>query len=279
MQSGSAWVFSGPSILSPDGGLPSALGTTGPSRRSNHEEMRTVTGRWDVQRDAERAFAVLERGGIAIMPMSVGYTATGGSAAALKKIFDTKRRAPSKLNAMLGDLDLHRELHVLDQRGWDVASVLIEDCDLPLGAIAPARMDHPILRKMEPEALEASTSEGTVLMLINAGPFHAAITSLSREFVHPLFGSSANLSLSGTKFRVEDVEPELIAIADVVIDHGLRLYHLYRASSTLLDLETFEVVRYGACFELIADALKRGFGIELPPPPPGHIRDLIGDLP
>ena len=279
MQSGPAWVFSGPSILLPEGGLPAAQGTTGQSRRSNHEEMRTVTGRWDVQRDAERAFAVLERGGIAIMPMSVGYTATGGSAAALKKIFDTKRRAPSKLNAMLGDLDLHRELHVLDQRGWDVASLLIEDCDLPLGAIAPARMDHPILRKMEPEALEASTSEGTVLMLINAGPFHAAITRLSRESVHPLFGSSANLSLSGTKFRVEDVEPELIAIADVVIDHGLRLYHLYRASSTLLDLETFEVVRYGACFELIADALKRGFGIELPPPPPGHIRDLIGDLP
>jgi len=238
-----------------------------------------VTGRPDVQRDADRAFAVLERGGIAIMPMSVGYTATGGSAAALNRIFDTKRRAPSKLHAMLGDLALHRELHVLDQKGWDVASTLVEDFDLPLGAIAPARMDHPILRKMEPEALAASSSEGTVLMLLNAGPFHAALTRLSRESKHPLFGSSANLSLSGTKFRVEDIEPELIAIADIVIDHGLRLHHLYRASSTLLDLETFEVVRYGACFELIADALKRRFGIVLPPPPPGHLRDLIGDLP
>ena len=180
---------------------------------------------------------------------------------------------------MLGDLALHRELHVLDQRGWDVASALIEDEDLPLGAIAPARMDHPILRTMEPEALAASTSAGTVLMLLNAGPFHAAITRLSREALHPLFGSSANLSLSGTKFRVEDIEPEVMAIADIVIDHGLRLYHLYRASSTLLDLETFEVVRYGACFELIADTLKRRFGITLPPPPPGHIRDLVGGLP
>ena len=88
-------------------------------------------------------------------------------------------------------------------------------------------------------------------------------------------GYSANRSLSGTKFRVEDIEPELLGIADIVIDHGLRLYHLYRASSTLLDLETFEVVRYGACFELIADALKRRFGIALAPPPPGHIRTLI----
>ena len=129
-------------------------------------------------------------------------------------------------------------------------------------------MDHPILKRMEPEALDASTSDGTVVMLLNAGPFHAAITRLSRERMHPLFGSSANLSLSGTKFRVEDIEPEVIGIADVVIDHGLRLFHLYRASSTLLDLETFEVVRHGACFELIADVLKRRFGIGLPPPAP-----------
>ena len=249
------------------------------SKRSNHEEIATVSGRPDIQRDAELAFAVLERGGIAILPMSVGYSAIGGSAAALKTIFETKRRKPSKLNAMLGDMALHRELHVLDQRGWDVASTLIDDFDLPLGAIAPARMNHPILQAMEPEALEASTSDGTVLMLLNAGPFHAAITRLSREALHPLFGSSANRSLSGTKFRVEDIEPEVMGIADIVIDHGLRLYHLYRASSTLLDLETFEVVRYGACFELIADAMKRRFGFELPPPPPGHIRDLIGDLP
>ena len=102
-------------------------------------------------------------------------------------------------------------------------------------------------------------------MLLNAGPFHAEICRLSREEGHPLFGSSANRSLAGTKFRVEDIEPEIRAIADIVIDHGLRKYHLYRASSTLLDLTTLEVVRRGACFELIADVLRRHFNIELPP--------------
>ena len=76
-----------------------------------------MEGRPDVQHDAERAFAVLEKGGIAILPMSVGYSAIGGSSAALKTIFETKRRTPSKLNAMLGDMALHRELHVLDQKG------------------------------------------------------------------------------------------------------------------------------------------------------------------
>ena len=231
----------------------------------------------DIAGDAQRAFEALSLGGIAVLPMDVGYSAIGGSEAALKKIFDTKKRQPSKLNAMLGDNELQRELHVLDQRGWEVVDALTNDYDLPLGAIAPARMEHPIIQKMEPAALERSSKTGTILMLVNAGAFHNEICRLSREAIHPLFGSSANVSMSGTKFRVEDIEPEIIDIADIVIDQGLRKYHLYRASSTLLDLETFEVVRYGSCFELVADILKRHFNIELPPPPPGHILNLVGD--
>ncbi len=234
-----------------------------------------MTASEDIANDASRAFAVLKRGGIAILPMDVGYSAIGGSAAALRTIFETKQRTPAKLNAMLGDMALHRELHEVDPRGRAVVDCLVGDYDLPLGVIAPARMEHPILRAMDPEALRRSSHEGTVLMLVNAGSFHAELCRLSREAVHPLFGSSANLSLSGTKFRVRDIEPEIRAIADIVIDHGLRKYHLYRASSTLLDLSTMQVVRHGACFELIADILKRHFGLGLAPPPPGHVADIV----
>ena len=230
----------------------------------------------DIKGDAQRAFDVLHKGGIAVLPMDVGYSAIGGSEAALKTIFDTKKRELSKLNAMLGDDVLQRELHVLDQRGWEIVDAITNDYGLPLGAIAPARMEHPIIQAMEPKALERSSKTGTILMLVNAGAFHAEVCRLSREACHPLFGSSANVSLSGTKFRVEDIEQDIIDIADIVIDHGLRKYHLYQASSTLLNLETFEVVRYGSCFELIADILKRHFDIELPPPPQGHILDLVG---
>ena len=68
-------------------------------------------------------------------------------------------------------------------------------------------------------------------MLVNAGNFHAEITRLSLENEHLLFGSSANISLSGTKFRATDIEPEIRVIADIVIDYGLMKYHPYRASS------------------------------------------------
>lgn len=235
-------------------------------------------GRPDIAGDAARAFVVLRDGGAAVLPMDVGYSLIGGSEAALRRIFEAKRRGPSKLNAMLGDAVIHAEVHDIDSRGREVVAALCEDYDLPLGAIAPARLEHPLMAALTPGALSASTKDGTVVMLLNAGSFHAEICRLSREAAHPLFGSSANLSLSGTKFRVADIEPEIRAVADVVIDHGLRKYHLYRASSTLLDLRDMSVVRVGACYELIADVLRRHFAIALPPPPDGHLGDLTAGL-
>jgi len=41
----------------------------------------------DIAGDAQRAFKVLREGGIAILPMDVGYSLIGGSGPALRKIF------------------------------------------------------------------------------------------------------------------------------------------------------------------------------------------------
>jgi tRNA A37 threonylcarbamoyladenosine synthetase subunit TsaC/SUA5/YrdC len=221
----------------------------------------------DVEADARRAFDILKSGGIAILPNDVGYSLIGGSTAALQRIFETKGRAPTKLNAMLGNADIHREVHVLDARRRDMVRAITEAHDLPLGLIAPTRVDHPLLRKLDAAAWRASSKDGTVCILMNAGRFHEAICRLSLAECHPLFGSSANRTMTGTKFRVEDIEPEIAAIADLVVDYGLRKYHLYKASSTLLDIAAMKVVRFGACYELIADVLARHFGIELPPSP------------
>lgn len=225
----------------------------------------------DIPGDARRAFDTMKAGGIAIMPMDVGYTCSAKSAASLQKIFDTKGRTADKRNAMIGDMDIHRELHVIDQRGRDVVKAVCEDHGLPFGPIAPCDMDHPILRNMEAAAIPGSIKDGTVCMLVNAGPFHAELCRLSRENDFPIFGSSANKSMTGTKFRVEDIEPDIRAIADVIIDYGLRKYHPYRASSTLIDLRTLDVVRVGSGYELISDILKRYFDHELPPPPEGFL--------
>lgn len=220
-----------------------------------------------IESDARCAFDVLTHGGIAILPMDVGYSLIGGSGDALKKIFATKKRTPGKLNAMLGNDDLHRELHIVSTRGREIYQALCHDYDLPLGLIAPCRADHPLLRRLDADTYARSTKDNTLLMLVNAGRFHAEITRLSLEKNHLLFGSSANLSLSGTKFKVEDIQPEIRAIADIVIDYGLMKYHPYHASSTLLDIETCTVHRIGVCYENIVDILHRHFKVELPPAP------------
>ena len=217
----------------------------------------------DIEADARRAFDVMQGGGIAILPQSVGYSLIAAHPEPLKRIFDTKRRKPSKLNAMLGNDSVASELYVLSSRGREVLGAITKSYDLPLGSIAPFRREHPMFRLLDDDMMSRSTKDGTLLMLLNAGPFHAAITRLSHASQVALFGSSANVSMTGTKFSSDDIEPEIRAIADVSIDYGLMKYHPYRQSSTLLNLETLEVVRYGSCYEDIRDILKRHFGHEL----------------
>lgn len=216
---------------------------------------------------AERALQVMQAGGITILPNDVGYSLIGAQTDALQKIFLTKRRSPQKLNAMLGTVDLHRALHRVSSRGREIVDTITRDYDLPLGLIAPCNVQHTMLQALDPDIFERSTRDNTLLMLLNAGLFHRELTLLSMERQTLLLGSSSNLSLHGTKFRVEDIEPEIMAIADVVIDYGLMKYHLWQASSTLLNCETLEVVRLGSCYDNIADILKRHFRIDLPTRP------------
>ncbi|PPR79345.1 MAG: hypothetical protein CFH01_00470 [Alphaproteobacteria bacterium MarineAlpha2_Bin1] len=217
-----------------------------------------------VEEDAKRAFEVLIKGGIGILPMDVGYSLIGGSIKSLKEIFSTKKRSKSKLNAMLGNTNLHRELHKVSQRGSEIIDAICNEYDLPLGVIAPCNNEHPLFNSINKEVYSLSTLNDTLLMLMNAGRFHKEITELSYKEGHLLFGSSANISLTGTKFCIEDMQPEILEIADIIIDYGLMKYNLYGQSSTLLNVETLEVFRVGVCYENIADILHKHFAIKLP---------------
>ena len=65
----------------------------------------------DHRAEAQRAFETMQSGGVAIVPNDVGYAAMATHHDALKRIFDTKGRASSKLNAMVGHQRLHERLH------------------------------------------------------------------------------------------------------------------------------------------------------------------------
>ncbi|KAJ5953730.1 hypothetical protein N7501_008009 [Penicillium viridicatum] len=216
------------------------------------------------EEDARVVFEVLKRGGIAIIPMSVGYGITAIDPDALDRVFCTKRREPHKRHAMVGSYALHQDIHALPPHEAGMVKLLTVDLELPLGIVAPYRLDHPIIQKLPPNLLAQSVVGDTLAMLVNGGALLEELSRLATLEELALMGSSANITGKGTKTVVEDIEPEILEVADIVIDYGRQKFHHPRASSTMIDFRTMKVVRYGACYNVVQDALWRFYGIKVP---------------
>ncbi|MDH6522887.1 tRNA A37 threonylcarbamoyladenosine synthetase subunit TsaC/SUA5/YrdC [Streptomyces sp. SAI-135] len=236
-------------------------------------------GRHDINADAKRVFDTITAGGAVILPGDIGYGAGASSPEALQRLFVAKRRAPHKRHAMVGNYELHREVHELGSREQEIVDAITIDADLPLTVVAAYRADHPVVAAVEADTLAASTVGNTLALLVNGGRLQDEVVRLCHQAGLPFLGSSANLTGTGTKFRVEDIQQPIIDAVDLVIDYGLRKYHHYRRSSTIIDFSTMEVVRIGTCYELISDIMATQFGITLPADPgrdalpSGHLRE------
>jgi len=222
---------------------------------------------FDVDADARRVYEVLADGGVGIIPTDVGYVILGTTSQAIWKIFRAKQRKPEKLNAMCGCREMHAVIHDLPDDRRAIVTAITEDYGLPLGVVAPARLEHPTLAGLDADVLDQTTDDGTVAMLLNAGPLLDTLARIGFADGRLIIGSSANLSLRGVKFRASDIEPEIIEAADVVIDYGLMRWNRYAKSSTMIDVGEMRVVRHGSCFDLIDDLLRRHFDIALPAEP------------
>jgi tRNA A37 threonylcarbamoyladenosine synthetase subunit TsaC/SUA5/YrdC len=79
-----------------------------------------------------------------------------------------------------------------------------------------------------------------------------------------VFGSSANRSLTGSKYRLADIEPEIHAAAAIAIDGGTARYaNPEGKSSTIIDFRTFRLVRRGVCCDRLVTIFKERFDIAL----------------
>lgn len=227
----------------------------------------------DPKSDAERVFAAMSDGGVAIVPLDVAYAVFGSTAQAIRAIYKAKGRSFSKPNGTLANMEIFREVHDVDARAREVVEAVTEDYGLPLSIVGPHREGNAFTAALDPFCFERSTKNGTMDLLLNAGPLHRELTALSWARGIPVMGSSANVSLGGSKFRLEDVEAPVRAAAAIEIDYGLCRYSNPLAiSSTIIDLSSYEVHRFGVCYEQIRDILGRHFAIELPPMPD---RDLV----
>jgi tRNA A37 threonylcarbamoyladenosine synthetase subunit TsaC/SUA5/YrdC len=219
-----------------------------------------------VRQDAEDVFDVIVNGGIAIIPLDVAYAIVGHREVAIKKIFAVKNRSFEKPSGMLACMDHSLQLHDLGEKEREIQRALNDEYDLPFSVVASFDPTHASLAGVDPYVIKTSSKAGTLDTLLNAGALHNTLTQLCFERGKPVFGSSANISLSGSKFSVAEVEPELKEVADIIIDHGTSKYaNPQGVSSSIIDFRDFTVVRYGCCFHQLESIFRDRFSIELRP--------------
>ena len=204
-------------------------------------------------------------GGIAIFKADVGYAIVGHAEPAIKRIYQAKQRSFSKPCGMFGSFAMFEEVIEIGAAGRDFVRAVMFDNNLPLSIVAPFRAGHPLFGSVAPFVMANSSKAGTIDILMNAGPTHDEIARLALETSKPVFGSSANRSLTGSKFVFNDVESEVREVADIALDRGRCKYHNDKGlGSTIIDLRDFQPVRIGIAFSQIKAIAARTFGIEIP---------------
>ncbi len=218
----------------------------------------------DVTVQSRELLDVIAGGGVAIVPLDVAYAIVGNTENAMRRIFSAKERSYEKPSGMFSNWDLFNEIQIVGARERDIVRAIIFDHDLPMSTVAPFRADHPIFREVAPFVLKNSTKAKTLDMLLNAGAFHNEMTKQTHERMMPILGSSANTSLAGSKYRLEDIEAPVLAAGDLLIDGGLSKYHNRQGhSSSIIDLRSFKTVRVGVCYDRLCEILKKDFNIDL----------------
>lgn len=214
--------------------------------------------------DVSRVLDTIQSGGVAIVALDVAYAVIAAREAGIRRIFTAKRRSYEKPSGMFGDASLSREIHVMDDARHAMVEAMIREVRLPFSVVAPFRADHPLFADVDPFVMQSSTKIGTLDMLLNAGQAHDEIARQSRQRGFPVFGSSANTSLQGSKYRYADIEPEVREAADIHLDYGRSLYaNPQGRSSTIIDFRDFTVIRVGVMFDTLAKEFADRFGVAL----------------
>ena len=212
--------------------------------------------------DAERVLDAMQAGGFAVLPLDVAYAVIGTTPQAIRAIFAVKDRSYEKPSGLFGTAAMSRALHVMPEQHHAIADVVVGEYGLPFSIVAPFRADHGLLRNVDPFVLQSSTKGGTLDMLINAGPWHDAVAAAATARGVVAFGSSANRSLSGSKYELSAVEPEIRQAAAIAIDGGRARYANDEGlSSTIIDFRDFHYVRRGVEWRLLGEIIRSRFGI------------------
>jgi tRNA A37 threonylcarbamoyladenosine synthetase subunit TsaC/SUA5/YrdC len=217
----------------------------------------------DVEKDAARLVDAVAGGKVCIFPTDVGYAIIGNSEPAIARIFACKQRSFDKACGMFSNWEMFVALSTAGEASRAIVDCVIREHGLPLSVVTPYRVEHPFFSGLTPLTRSRSSRGNTIDMLLNAGALHDAIARLAWSRGLPVLGSSANQSLSGSKYRLMDVEQAVREEADVVVDYGSTKYsHPHGMGSTIIALPSLKPIRKGIKFDEICDIIGRRFGTD-----------------
>lgn len=213
---------------------------------------------------AKSVFDTVSNSGTAIFRTDVGYAIVGQTSEAIQRIFEYKRRSFNKPCGCFGSLEMFKELIQFTAEQLEFVEAITLDANFPLSIVGRYDPDHPIMKNADPFVLKNASKSGTIDLLMNAGPIHDEIARLALESGMGVFGSSANMSLSGSKYDFKDVEIELRSKVDLALDGGkTKFSHPDGLGSTIIDLDTFEPFRIGIRFQEIRKIAKDKLNIDI----------------
>lgn len=217
-----------------------------------------------LERDVAQVLDVVYGGGVAVVPLDVAYGIIGHREDAIRRIFTAKDRSYEKPSGMFSNWAMSDDIHILPDEKRQMIRTIIEQDRLPFSVVASYRAEHEFFAKVDPFVMANSTKAGTLDMLMNAGAFHNELARQAWDAGLPVFGSSANTSLKGSKYRLEDIETAVLEAADLHVDYGLSKYANSEGhSSTIIDFSTFRVIRVGVVFDKLKRAFEDRFGVVL----------------
>jgi tRNA A37 threonylcarbamoyladenosine synthetase subunit TsaC/SUA5/YrdC len=224
--------------------------------------MNTVPDAAQIAADAQHVFAVVRDGGVALVHLDVAYALVARTAAAVRRVYAAKGREYGKPMGLVGGYAAHLALHELDDKRREMVRAIAVEHALPLSVVAPYRADHPYLAGLDPFVLQHCTHDGTQNLLLSAGDLRTALAQICWEQGVAMVGTSANLSLTGSRFCVNEIDPGIIAACDVVVDYGLSRYaNAEGRSSTIIDFGRMRLLRLGVCGNAILAILRDRFGV------------------
>ena len=217
----------------------------------------------DVKSDAVRLVDTVARGEVGIFPTDVGYAIIGNGESAIARIFACKQRSFDKACGMFSNWDMLLALATVGDRERAIVDAVIHEHRLPLSVVAPYRVEHRFFSKLTPVTRERTSRGDTIDMLLNAGALHDEIARLAWQREVPVLGSSANQSLSGSKYRLTDVEQAVRDEADLVVDYGdTRYSHQAGMGSSIIALPSLKPIRKGIKFDEICEIITARFGTD-----------------